>query len=228
MSLKSTVKRIFLGRSGERPRHVRTGLVKGRRFIIDVANKSMRLVGMDEREIAGWTRKASEGARTAVDVGANDGWYALYFASHPTIRKVYGFEPDSGLIDRARENLSFNGGECVSRTVLTRKFVGNADDEQWCRIDTILAGAEYPIVFKIDVDGGEMDVLRGAKATLSGGRCALVIETHSQELERDCLAFLKELGYQCTIVNNGWYRAIVPESRHIPHNRWLVAHKRTD
>jgi hypothetical protein len=223
MSLKSTVKRIFFGPPGERPRRVHAGLVKGHRFIIDVAGKSMRLVGLDEREIAGCTRKAAEGARTAVDVGTNDGWYALYFASHPTIRKVWGFEPDAGLIDRARENLRLNREEYVSRTVLTRKFVGNTDDVQWCRLDTVLAGAEYPMVFKIDVDGGEMEVLRGAKSTLAGGRCSLVIETHSPELERDCLAFLKDLGYHCRIVKNAWYRAIVPESRNIPHNRWLVA-----
>jgi hypothetical protein len=42
-------------------------------------------------------------------------------------------------------------------------------------------------------------------------------------LERDCQAFLQGLGYQTHIVKNGWYRAIVAESRNIRHNRWLVA-----
>lgn len=223
MSIKTTIKRVMFGPSGERARRVPSGLIKGRQFIIDVASKSMRLIGMDEREIAPWTGRLSEGAKTAVDVGTNDGWYALYFATHQTIRKVYGYEPDAGLVDRAWENLRLNGPECVGRTTLTQKLVGNADDGHWTRLDTALSCAEYPIVFKIDVDGGEMDVLRGGRATLSGGDCRLVIETHSPELERDCLAFLRGLGYECRIIKNAWYRAIVPEARNIPHNRWLVA-----
>ena len=47
----------------------------------------------------------------------------------------------------------------------------------------------------------------GAMTTLREMDCLLVIETHSLELERDCIATLKDLGYQTRIIDHGWYRA---------------------
>ena len=78
---------------------------------------------------------------------------------------------------------------------------------------------------KIDVEGAVLDVLKGADETLRRLPCGLIIETHEANLERDCRALLQGLGYRTHIVRNGWYRAIIPESRDLPHNRWLIAMK---
>lgn len=82
-------------------------------------------------------------------------------------------------------------------------------------------------MIKIDVEGAELDVLKGAEQTLRRLPCGVVVETHALHLEKECLALLQGLGYQTRIVRNGWYRALLPETRKIPHNRWLVATKPT-
>ena len=71
---------------------------------------------------------------------------------------------------------------------------------------------------------GEIDVLEGGQEMLSRD-CRLIVETHSEELERGCIQRLEALGYSCRIIGNAWYRALIPEARPIPHNRWFVAWK---
>jgi hypothetical protein len=223
MGLKGQLKLLLLGSAGSRPRRVSRGLLRGAMFNIDTANKSMRLLGLDEAEVAGWTRQLTVRAGIAVDIGTSDGWYATYYALQSNIQRVYTFEPDDLANKSLRQNLALNGPDAVHKCVLSSKFAGSIDDATTCRLDSVLANEHQPIVMKIDVEGAELDVLKGAEQTLRRLRCGLVIETHSANLERDCQAFLHSLGYQTHIVKNGWYRTIVPESRDIPHNRWLVA-----
>jgi predicted RNA methylase len=223
MKFKSALKRVLFGPSGERPREIYAGLLKGQQFYVDTSCKAMRLIGLDEQEIAECMRTASEGAHTAVDVGAADGWYTLHFASRPTLEKVWAFEPDPFLQERIRNNLRLNALLAESRTVIDARMVGNSDNEHCCRLDTVFSDVKYPLVLKVDVDGAEMEVLSGAQAVLSNGKCSLIVETHSLDLEKECIRFLENLGYRCRVIPNAWYRAFMPESRILPHNRWLVA-----
>ena len=225
MGLKAAVKRLLLGEPGERPRDIATGLLRGLRFNVDTASKSMRLIGLDEREIVRAVEDAASASSAALDVGANDGWYSLYFASRPNIERVWAFEPEPGMGPRIDGNLALNPPEFSKKVQVVRKFVGDRDDERFVRIDTVLAGYDKPVVLKIDVEGGETAVLRGARGTLERLTCHLIVETHAPELERECLEFLGGLGYRTTVIPNGWYRAVVPEHRISPHCRWLTARR---
>src|SRR4051794_17444067 len=80
-----------------------------------------------------------------------------------------------------------------------------------------------PILLKIDVDGGEIEVLRGAHQLLNSRQALLVVETHSKQLEDACAGLLIDAGYDVRIARNGWYRCLIPEQRQSAHNRWLVA-----
>ena len=53
-----------------------------------------------------------------------------------------------------------------------------------------------PDVMKIDVEGAEMEVFRGARETLKKAKPTIFLSTHSPELRRDCLDFLRETGYE--------------------------------
>lgn len=220
--IRRLTKRLLLGAPGARPRRVRLGLNRGRLFPIDSGTKGMRLLGLDERELEAPMRALSEGAHVAVDVGANDGWYTVFFATQPGIRVVHAFEPHAPLREQFQRALDLN---CIApeRVRLHDEFVGDSTRAGWCRLDDVLGDESGPILLKIDVEGGELDVLRGAERTLARTRCRLIIETHSRALETDCLEFLRARGYAARVVHNAWYRRLLPEARVIEHNRWIVA-----
>jgi hypothetical protein len=223
--VKTRLKTLLLGSPGVHPRRIRAGLLRGLYFNVDTACKSSRLIGFDEREIAGATRRLAAGVKIALDIGANDGWYSLFFASRPNIERVYAFEPSAEIRSALDANFRLNDPALHAKLTVSDKMVGNATRSEWCRLDDELPDLPGPALFKIDVEGGELDVLKGARNLLSKAANCLIIETHSSDLERDCIAFLTELGYQTRIVKNGWYRLLLPEARSIPHNRWLVAVK---
>jgi hypothetical protein len=68
--------------------------------------------------------------------------------------------------------------------------------------------------------------LKGVENTLKQRSCKLIVETHSRDLEENCIKYLSGLGYSSKVIPNAWWRAIVPELRPIEHNRWFLAEKR--
>lgn len=224
MFIKSLLKEFLIG-DGSEPQAVdlHRGLLSGLRYIIDPANSLQRIVGLDEREILAAVRSATAAARVAVDVGGAEGWYTLYFASQPQIERVVVFEPQVHLRRRMKENFALNSPGFLDKLEIREEFIGVRNGAGWCQLDDALAGMEGPFALKVDVDGGELDVLRGAHKTLRAEVCRLVVETHSRGLEDACLAELASLDYTTKIIPNAWYRCFIPESRAVAHNRWLTA-----
>ena len=71
-----------------------------------------------------------------------------------------------------------------------------------------------PDLFKIDVEGFEMNVLRGATNTISHCRPRIIIETHSSLLEKGVNDFLSAMGYSLKhefgrIKGEGWMDTVV-------------------
>lgn len=66
------------------------------------------------------------------------------------------------------------------------------------RIDSLIETGEIlpPRIIKIDVEGAELEVLRGAGATLGSSRPVLFLEAHSAALEEACRAELAIHGYR--------------------------------
>jgi hypothetical protein len=226
LRLKAVLKRLVIGQPGLQPCKVRRGLLRGLAFHIDAATKSQRLLGLDELEITSAVCRLAADARSALDIGANDGWYSLYFASCPNIVQVVAFEPCADLVERAQKNFALNDPELARKLNWVQKKVGNANDETWCSIDHVVKNLPHPVLLKIDVDGGELEVLLGSRQLLALRYATLIIETHSKNLEDDCLTLLTGFGYDVRIIRNGWYRRLIPETRELVHNRWLVAQPR--
>ena len=218
--MNARIKGWIFGRS-LRPRRIRFGLLRGWRFVVDPLEKSQRLLGLDEKEIASHVRAATEHSRTAVDVGAHDGWYSTFFASRPNISRVIACDHNPRVVDRLKENLNLNGLQ--GKVAVHVTSVGRSNTPGCRSLDDLLAGEAAPFVIKVDIDGGELDALAGGATVLRDQDCSLIVETHSLDLERACIKHLKGLGYETTVIPIGWYRRFVPELRPIPHNRWFVA-----
>jgi hypothetical protein len=230
MGFRGVVKRALFGPPGRRAFLLKHGLHRGLRFHINPADMGISLLGMYEREIAAAVAEFTAKAVCALDVGAHDGWYALYFASRPNIQRVFAFEPEPLFCQQMQDNFALNMTNGTDRDALWKKvqvvpkLVGNHDDGKFCSIDALIPDLPRPAILKIDVDGGEADVFRGAARTLAQDGCMILLETHSLALEQECDQFLKNLGYRTQIIPPAWYRKrLLREGRSIAHNQWLVA-----
>src|SRR5207237_983576 len=114
------------------------------------------------------------------------------------------------------------------RWTLVSSYVGTRDGDGECTLDSLLPSLETktPCLIKIDVDGGEVAILQGARRLLESHQGRWIIETHSQALETQCVRMLQDSGYTTRIIPNAWWRLFLPELREselIHFNRWLAA-----
>ena len=178
-----------------------------------------------EADILDELREMFPEQRTIVDVGANIGTITLPVAM--TGVECLAFEPAPANAARLAENAELNrlGNVTVIEAAMwsergtvalrveglegagTSKVVKAGGDGTVevpaATLDQFAGGgAAAPDLLKIDVEGGELEALRGAEATLRAGRVREVfVETHPLALEErgaseaDVAALLGELGY---------------------------------
>jgi hypothetical protein len=88
--------------------------------------------------------------------------------------------------------------------ILPQRYAGLVTCTEWSlvpivRVDDVVDRiGTAPDVMKIDVEGAELDVLRGAEAALRSKHPRVFLSVHSDELRRSCLDFLSALGYRAT------------------------------
>jgi hypothetical protein len=209
--------------SGTKPRSIQFGAFKGLRMNLDLRNQTQAWLGLAEREVFACLRAFSRLAKTGIDIGAADGEYTLFFLSQPNFKYVLAFDPSERFPAVLSANLALNGFNGALRSKLIKKYVSNSEDDNHCTLDSFAIDLEGPCVVKIDVDGGEGAVLQGAPKFLDRKDVSWIIETHSLDLERECEQILSAKGFSTKVIKNAWWRAVIPEHRPVPHNRWLAA-----
>jgi Methyltransferase FkbM domain len=212
----------FLLPSGLAPRTIRGGILSGVAMELDFANHTQRWLGLQERELNGWFQRLSKGICTAIDVGANDGMYTLYFLAKSPARKVFAFEPAEDSLALMRKNLALNGFEGDPRVEIVMRTVGTAVNGQDVDLDSFLNTIQFPCLIKVDIDGGELSLLHGARRLLASRDVRWVIEVHSVELQEKCLEVLHAANYRTFTVRNAWWRHILPELRPGELNQWII------
>ena len=228
MPLRSLARRLKLALLGRetRLRRIRAGAARGLRMQIDPAAKTQRILGLDEREIQPVFVACSRWADVLVDVGSSDAYYGLIYRRHNSAGEIHliDINPAFAPLQRAHFEENFPGTpvHCHSR------FVGPLDstDPSVLVLSRDLPLRGRKVLFKIDVDGWELDILRSAEGLLPHAECRFIIETHSIALERACADFLSERGFAVTIIPNAWWRMLIPERRPLEQNRWLSAARR--
>lgn len=142
------------------------------------------------------------------DVGAHTGLYALLAARAGA--RVVAFEPLEGNRGWMDRNLRVNGLQASVQVVPfalssrsgTGRWAPEASGMQGrlspegalevavCTADEL--DVPPPDVLKLDVEGAELDVLRGAERLLAERRPVVFVETHDPVTIGDCLAYLPE------------------------------------
>lgn len=219
--MKQLIKKILFGDTPIQT--IKAGIGKGLKMHIDVSSKTQRIIGLDELEIQKPFEKYSKLSSYFFDIGASDGYYSLLYRKFNSEGMIYLFEAQTRFKIEQEEHFRLNGFKIDYQHY--DKFVSNLDNDKNISIDTLFQKKNETLFFKIDVDGGELDVLNGMKNTAIQNNCYFIIETHTKQLEIDCLNFLQALGYKTKIIDQGWYRVFIKENRPIEHNRWFLAHK---
>jgi hypothetical protein len=91
-------------------------------------------------------------------------------------------------------------------------------------LDSAAATHFMPDFIKIDVEGAEASVLRGARRILTERMPSMVVEMHHPEVEAQCRELLRSCGYEPHTVTRT--RGSMSESIGAGHNRWLVCEGR--
>jgi FkbM family methyltransferase len=179
--------------------------------------KLLRVLGgtYEREQTALFVEHVRRGA-TVLDIGAHVGYYSLLAARlGGRTSTIVAYEPDRRNAGRLRRHLRLNRLERVA--VVEAAVAEHGGSAQFARgtgsgtghlasqggvtVRTVRLDDEAkarrlrPDVLKIDVEGAEIDVLRGGLETLRRARPVLFLSTHGPQPHAECIALLGGLGY---------------------------------
>jgi hypothetical protein len=188
---------------------------------IDFRHQTKLYLGLYEIELNRHLRRLCSVGFRALDVGGQFGYEALVFAKL-TGAPVVSFECDQGYLATMERNFASNP-RLAPLLEARRAFVADTTGDGTLALDDFAAEWGSPDFIKIDVEGGEVDVLQGAGRLLRDPKPGVLVEVHSPQLERDCTRILADAKYSIAVVDHRrWLRDLRPTT----HNRWLVAEAR--
>jgi FkbM family methyltransferase len=212
------------------PARARMTAANGAEFTVDCANTAFLEYGQRinssagyEPEVSGLLKYLCPRLRTVFDVGANWGYYPLLLGTEPRFRgEVHAFEirpgtaedlrgvlAGAGLADRVSVHpfgLSDREGQVqLSREthsylvrIVSAASPRETESARVCRLDDL--ALPPPDLIKIDVEGHEASVLRGARRVLQETRPLVVFESwynpSDPEGMLEPLRLLQGFGYQ--------------------------------
>ena len=150
-----------------------------------------------------------ENGDVVVDVGANYGDSAIWWARKFGV-KVFAFEPLSDVFEEFEKNIKLNavdvvafnealgeGEEITGHSVGGMFAIGGNSKVKTEKLDKY--SFERVDLLKIDVEGFEYNVLKGAENTIRKFKPRIIIETHTHALRDLCHSYLSEHGYQLKV-----------------------------
>ena len=196
---------------------VLTGPLRGAKWITGAAageGKGLSVVlNLTEPEQFDMARRLAPADGICFDIGANVGLYTLLFARYS--KYVFAFEPLPRNIRYLSKTLEINGvrnASIVPCAMSDSPGLLSFQEGENCALgrldikgtqpvialscdDFVSAYEVVPSLLKIDVEGAEMSVLKGAESLLSNHKPVILLSTHGEQLRIGCLEFLKRMEY---------------------------------
>jgi FkbM family methyltransferase len=201
---------------------VRGGPLKGAKMRLDPRKQKEMLLGSYESGVQEALQKHAGKGDVVFDVGAHVGFFSL-LASKVVGEggRVVACEPDPYMSERLRTNLKLNArgnvsweNVAVGETSSRKSFAsgggagtGSLSEDGSIEVEVVTLDrlAEKwgaPAVVKVDVEGGELDVLAGGSRVLREHRPVLIVEAHGAENEKAAVHMLENLHYRIDHIND--------------------------
>ncbi len=194
------------------------GRLRGRWWLPASRGKVLRILGgsYEPEQTHLFETHVGQGA-TVLDVGAHVGYYTLLSATLAgSAGRVVAFEPNPANAAFLRRHVEMNGfctvrvdQAAVSDRAGTARFefgsgsgTGHLAEDGPVMVRTVTVDdvcGEHglvPAAIKIDVEGAEAAVLRGAAETLGRARPVVFLSTHGAGVHHTCLGLLRDAGYR--------------------------------
>src|SRR3569623_263711 len=221
MSAIGLLKRLLPDRAMMLP--VLFGPFRGGRFYANPRSSLRRVLGLYENEHNTWLKAVLPVTDLVIDIGANDGYFT--FGAVEAIRRyrpprAIAFEPHPVHFEHLERARALAGYD-AQQIQLQPFFAGLGLRPRVSALDRLPeAEADLRALIKIDVDGGEMRVLHGARKWITP-RHHILIEVHKAEFFDEITALFTEHGVGLHRVDQKALPLLGREQRH-PDHGWLV------
>ncbi|MDH3975265.1 MAG: FkbM family methyltransferase [Deltaproteobacteria bacterium] len=226
---------------------INAGPAKGLKYPVSLPKDKLIWMGTYEAELANIASKSVTQNAICYDIGGYRGFFSGVFAIAGA-KSVYVFEPFPENFEQIKHLIELNPnlpikvkqmaignkntitkfnvmpdesmGKLVNSTFQKDRKANRVINVSLKKIDSLIRddGFPTPDIIKIDVEGAEVNVLRGAQEALRLKHPQLFIEAHSKKLCMDCSSILKSLDYQVTILETG----LAPSGNNVPEISHLL------
>ncbi len=181
--------------------------------------------------------------KTVIDIGAQHGDYTLLCSKVYSCKKVIALEPVHDNYEILLSNIRRNGVDNIVKPLELAASDRDGDTELFqegdmansggngrkisceiARLDSL--GIDEVDLLKVDVEGAEVSVIKGAIETLSKFRPNLIIETHSKLLRKKVEELLFALGYR--LVHEGRTLVVDDPGMDVVQNLFYSFEKRAE
>jgi FkbM family methyltransferase len=195
------------------------GKLSGRLWTLGSGGKILRYITTTyELPLINLFEKHVSKGNVVYDIGSHAGYFTLYSSYLVGEKgKCYAFEPNKRVYRCLIKNIKINKRNNVftfnvavsdkEGFVFFKTGKGSGTGKishdlgeykvKVIKLDNFVKYETYPPnVIKIDVEGEELNVLKGAKNLLTECSPLIFLSAHSQQLYDSCCEFLKSLGYE--------------------------------
>lgn len=183
------------------------------KYVFSQPNGLSHYFGTYELEIKDYIISKSNNAKIIFNIGAAYGYYASYFSKKTN--RIILFEPDNSSCKKLIE---------LSKLIkfdfkIENKFVSDFDDNKTISLNNAFVKYGIPDFIKVDIEGGEINLLNKSYDTIKEKNINLIIELHSEEIELSIVHNLHKSNIEFKIIDSFAKTKI---DRKVNYMKWLI------